>query len=369
MLPASYDDSRARFRGRLAELQARWPTARLHSHALRDDPELTIDWIVAEPRERPAKLLMLTTGLHGAEGHVGAAMLELFVETFAPQLDPAEVGLLLVHAINPWGMRHGRRVNAANVDLNRNWRLDVTEPAPAAPDYAALNDFLNPRGPIERLGVTRLGFFAGLLRRLIGAGTGRIKAATLMGQYDFPEGIYYGGVELQEESRVLLGLYEEHLDRYAAGRVVHIDIHTGYGPRDQMSIVNSALDPRDPAELRRRVDYPLILRANPAEFYAIHGDMLDSVNALVQQRGLTERVYATTFEFGTVGDSLPALIHSLITMVLENRLWRFGGSDAARAVIGRDFRELFAPSDPAWLVKAQADANRALGGILRAEGF
>ncbi len=39
---------------------------------------------------------------------------------------------------------------------------------------------------------------------------------------------------------------------------------------------------------------------------------------------------------------------------------RFGGSDC---------RELFAPSDPAWLLKAQADAKRALGGILRGEGF
>ncbi len=66
---------------------------------------------------------------------------------------------------------------------------------------------------------------------------------------------------------------------------------------------------------------------------------------------------------------MPATVRSLRTMILENRLWRFGGSDAAKASIAHDFRELFAPSSPAWQAKAREDAQRAFAGILKAEGF
>lgn len=368
MYATDYLDSRNRFRSRLTALRQRWPDARLSAHRLSGDEDLTIDWISAPARQSFSKLVILTTGEHGAEGYVGAAMLELFVDEFARRLDPADVGLLLVHVINPWGMQHGRRVNRANVDLNRNfWWPTFPDPAPASPGYAHLNDFLNPSGPINDLAITQLSFLAKLAARLIKPGTGQIRAATLMGQYQFADGIYFGGTETQEETRVMAALYADHVDRYS--RVLHIDLHTGYGPRDQMSIVNSALDARDPAELKRRFDYPLVVRTTPGEFYAINGDMIDYVNALAQARGRAEDVYATTFEFGTYGDSLPATVRSLRTMILENRLWRSGGSEAAKASIARDFRELFAPSSPTWQAKAREDAARAFAGILRAEGF
>lgn len=368
MYAASYSDSRDRFRSRLPSLQLRWPGARLAAHHLSGDEDLTIDWISAPAHEHGAKLVILTTGQHGAEGYVGAAMLELFLDEFAGRLDPAGVGLLLVHAINPWGMQHGRRVNRANVDLNRNfWWPTFPSPAPISPGYARLNDFLNPQGPVEHLTATQLSFLANLATKLLKPGTAQIRAATLMGQYEFANGIYFGGAETQEETRVMTALYADHLDRHR--RVLHIDLHTGYGPRDQMTIVNSALDPRDPAELKRRFDYPLVVRTTPGEFYAINGDMIDYVNALAQARGRADDVYSTTFEFGTFGESLPATVRSLRTMILENRLWRFGGSDAAKASIAHDFRELFAPSSPAWQAKAREDAQRAFAGILKAEGF
>lgn len=367
MYPPSYRASRERFRSRLAEVRTRWPDARLCAHHLSGTDDLTIDWLEADAPQ-PMALVLLTAGEHGAEAYVGAAVLGHFLDVIAPQLDPTQVGLRLVHAINPWGMQHGRRVNRNNVDLNRNfWWPGFPASLPPAADYALLEPFLNPTGSIEHLPAAQLAILGRLAAKLVRLGTARIRAATLMGQYQFREGIYHGGEATQEETHTMSRLYADCLDRYA--RVIHVDLHTGYGPRDQMSIVNSALDPRDPSELRRRFNYPIVLRSTPEEFYAIHGDMIDYVNALARSRGRQEHVYATTFEFGTVGESFTAVVHSLLTMILENRLWRFGGSDAARRTISRDFRELFAPTAPAWQAKALIDARQAFEGILRAEGL
>ena len=118
--PTSYEDSRERFKLSLSLLQSKWPDARLESHPLKEHPDLSIDWIWAEPPKKE-NLVIISTAEHGIEGYVGAAMMKVFIEEFAPQLNPENTGLLLVHAINPWGMKHRYRVNPNNVDLNRNF--------------------------------------------------------------------------------------------------------------------------------------------------------------------------------------------------------------------------------------------------------
>jgi hypothetical protein len=85
---------------------------------------------------------------------------------------------------------------------------------------------------------------------------------------------------------------------------MHLDVHSGYGPRDQMSVVNSPLEPRSSEELVRAFDYPLIVKALPGEFYIMRGDMIDFVYRLQQAEFPALKLYATTLEFGTFGTSL-----------------------------------------------------------------
>jgi len=365
----NYEDSRERFRQSLGEIRARWPGARLASHRLPGDEDLTIDWIAAESLVSPDRLLVFTTGEHGVEGYVGGAMLRLFQREFLPRLEPQRTGLLLVHAINPWGMKHRRRVNAANVDLNRNFVVDERELDPAFnADYDRLASFLNPQRPLRSLLLSNLTFFVGVLVHTLQIGGQRLRRATLLGQYRFPQYLGYGGSSFQEETRVLMRLYQETMPRY--GRVVHLDMHTGYGPRYQMTLVNSALEPRDSAELAQRFGYPRVARANASEFYEIHGDMIDRVYALWRAGFPDKPFYATSFEFGTLGDSLLDALRSLRTMILERQVYQHGARNAVlRAYVARDFRELFDPPDEEWRRKAIADARQAFEGILRAEGF
>ena len=147
-------------------------------------------------------------------------------------------------------------------------------------------------------------------------------------------------------------------------------MHTGYGPRYQMSVVNSWMEPRESKELERQFSYPLVVKTNQSEFYSIRGDMIDYVYALVHNEFPDKRLYATSFEFGTMGDSFFATLRSLRTMILENQMYWFGARNRkARKRIERDFQELFAPREERWRAKALADARQAFQGILRAEGF
>ncbi len=367
LFPDSYEASRVRFRQSLGQIQRQWPMARLVEQRLSVEQDLTIDWIEAEPLARKDKLLLFTAGEHGIEAYVGAAMLQFFLAEYLARLNPQDTGLCLVHAINPWGMKHQRRTNAANVDVNRNFLAAPIDTA-FNPGYARLYGWLNPQGPVRSWYLSNLSFVLGLLWSILTVGEKKIRQVTLLGQYRFPKGIYYGGDSAQEETRTLVELYRSHMQQYE--QIVHLDMHTGYGPRYQMSIVNSALEPQDSKDLVQRFCYPLVVKSNPHEFYSIQGDMIDYVCTLARTEFSGKRLCSSALEFGTLGDSFLAALRSLRTMILENQAYWFDASDSSlRERIRRDFQEMFFPQEAEWRTKAVADARQAFQGILTAEGF
>ena len=367
LFPESYEESRARFRGDLARVQTMWRDAHLQSHCINAAEDVTIDWIEAHPLTRQDKLLIFTTGEHGVEGYVGSAMLQIFIEDYLPRLDPTTTGLLLVHSINPWGMKYRRRTNAHNVDLNRNFLWNAEPNKSFNPDYARLAMLLMPRGRVGNLAWHKLVFLAKLLWHNARFGAAKIRGATLIGQVAFPQGIFYGGETTQAETCVLKDLLREWIGAYA--RIVHLDMHTGYGPRDQMQLVNSWMEPIESREFEERFNYPRVSKATASEFYEIRGDLIDYVYTLARMEFPSKRLYSTTFEFGTLGDSVWNAIVSLRTSVLENQAYWYGADDDARWQIAREFDDLFAPRDEVWRACAIADARQAFDGILRAEGF
>ena len=167
--PSSYEDSRERFIQSLSLLQSKWPDARLESHPLNEHPNLSIDWIWAEPREKE-NLVIISTAEHGIEGYVGGAMMKVFIEEFAPQLNPENTGLLLIHAINPWGMKHHRKVNENNVDLNRNFVVDRNFDPAINPEFHQVKDLINPQNRMGSFGIENLRFWGRVVKTLFTTG-------------------------------------------------------------------------------------------------------------------------------------------------------------------------------------------------------
>ena len=367
LFPESYETSRARFLRDVDLLRPIWPSSRLETYPLKNSPDLSIDWLWAEPHNKQ-NLVMISTAEHGIEGYVGSAMLKLFMDEFAPRLNPETTGLLLVHTINPWGMKHHKRVNANHVDLNRNFVFDGDFSPNINPAYDLLKDFLSPKRLVRTLSAEAFSFYANVARYMISPGKAKVQEASLLGQHRDPQGIYYGGTEHQEEAIVLMELYRKALTEYQ--NFIQVDIHTGYGPRYQMTIIVPPLDPTPSSEAKRKFNYPLVQKIDANEFYAISGDMGEYVYRLRNRDFPDKNVFACGFEFGTYGDSLPALLRSLRITILENQLRHHGAVNRqVETRIRAKYEELFLPAETEWRKKALSDCRQAYKGIIETCGI
>ena len=364
LFPETYEASRARFLRDIELLRTKWNTSLLESYRLKDFPDLSIDWLWAEPRFKE-NLILVSTGQHGIEGYVGSAMLKVFTDEFAPRLNSENTGLLLVHAINPWGMKNHRKVNEKGVDLNRNFIFNGSFDRSINPDFSKLKPLLAPSQPVGSFMIETLLFSRRTIRALLTEGASGLTHAALLGQYVSPDAMYYGGMSHQEQSIVMMDLFRESLRSYQT--VIHLDMHSGYGPRYQMSITLVPLEPLTSAELSSKFGYPLILRGDREEFYETHGDMTEYMYQLRNVQFPNKHVFTCAFEFGTFGDSLLARIRSLRAMVFESQLHAHGAKDhRIEEKVRREFTELYFPKETKWRVKALADCKQAFEGILSA---
>ena len=363
--PESYQHSRDLFLKNLLLIKSHWKSAEHSSFVVSEKENLTIDWISANASQKPEKLFFLSTGLHGIEGFFGSIMMQLFVNEFMTLLDPLQVGILLVHCINPSGMQRRYRTNLANVDLNRNFIDNFAEMRKINPDYPKLDSFFNPISPIESEWLTKLTFAFQTIKWLALFGSGRVREAALMGQYYDPSGMYFGGLEYQPETKCMMTLIKDWIPRHQ--QTLHLDMHTGYGPRYQMTLVQTPLEPITSQDAQERFNVPLVAATNPDEFYQIHGEMADYIYQVANRSN--KKIYSAAFEFGTYGSGLLQGARSLLTTIAANQVLINHTSPLSNNWVNRDYDELYFPSEPTWLEIAINNGRQAFRGILEGEGY
>ena len=362
--PSSYEDSRTRFLQSLSLIQQKWHSTQLETHPLKNFPDLSIDWLWAYAQKKET-LVIISTAEHGIEGYVGYALMKIFIEEFAPRLNTQNTGLLLIHGLNPWGMKHHRKVNENSVDLNRNFVFDGNFDPAINPEFHLVKNLINPQRHIESFALESVRFWVGTIKAILTMSIKTSTKASTLGQHHTPNGFFYGGTSHQEGTIVAMELYRRALEEYRS--VIQIDMHTGYGPRDQMSIIMSPLDPMTSEETSRKFNYPLVLKINAEEFYDISGDMAAYYYKLRNEYFPDKKLFACGFEFGTFGSSLLARIRSLRAMVFENQLHWHGAKNGQIAhQVHSEFEELYFPSETKWREKALADGRQAFDGMLRA---
>lgn len=170
------------------------------------------------------KLLFLMSGTHGVEGYCGSgAQVGLLREGYFESL-PDDVGVIFVHAMNPYGFSHDRRVNEDNVDLNRNFR-DFSKLDRPQSTYSQIHPHVLPEdwdGPARKAANKALAAF------IEQHGMPAFQAAVSGGQYEFADGVFFGGFGptwSNETFRSVLKDYASH-----AETVSIVDFHTGLGP-------------------------------------------------------------------------------------------------------------------------------------------
>lgn len=283
----------------------------------------------------PSQLLVITSGIHGVEGYAGSALQQLWLAEFSSEL-PLDTGVLLVHALNPHGFAHNRRVNEHNVDLNRN--ALATFPGPANPSYRSLNAWLNPTSPAPRID----DFMWRALPPLLRHGRAALAQAIAAGQYEFPQGLFYGGREREPSLAIFSDLLTA--PRFAnVQRVIHLDLHTGLGRYGHYQLLLEE-PPSAPefGHFTRAFGARAVKsdHASNATHYHAHGIL----PALTRQIFSSAFILTATVEFGTLA---PTTLLRILRA--ENRAHHHGTrrrTDATR--LRAALRDALAPSDPGW---------------------
>ncbi|MFP4461467.1 MAG: M14 family metallopeptidase [Thermotogota bacterium] len=312
-------------------------------------------------------LLCITSGLHGIEGYVGAAVIRYFVDRFSDVLSPEDTSILLVHAINPYGMAQYERNNEHNVDLNRNFvrswdNISSNEAYMSARDYFESTTVLGD--PL----FNKIDFFFTTLGQLIRTKPEVFKNALLRGQYSSPDGLYYGGNGYERSTKLMIesfkNLFEENYNK-----MVFIDLHTGYGPKDKMLIVSSALEKYSSSKLKNLFSYPEVRKTDKEEFYSINGDMTDYLYHLNRIYAPEKTFYACAFEFGTFGEDLFGLLKSLRNTINARKIKKGLVSPDHLDHYKTEYTQMFYPSDNLWRVDALKQAEKAMKGIFKAFNY
>ena len=218
----TYAEARAKF---LAAAEAADLDAMPHVHPLRgrDGEEMALDVVRDGPHDA-SRVLVVSSGCHGVEGFCGSGIQIAMLQDDALRRSArdADVAILHLHALNPYGFSWWRRTTQENVDLNRNFQ-DFSRPLPANAGYDTIAHWLVPETwpPTPEI-EARLAAFASE------QGSRALQEAVSGGQYAHPEGLFYGGVNPTWSHVTLRHVLRDHATR--CERLAWIDLHTGLGP-------------------------------------------------------------------------------------------------------------------------------------------
>lgn len=342
--------------------------AETYSHPIDENDGLYIDTFYLPSMQKQTNLIVLTTGVHGIEGYIGSAMLDVFFGEIYPQLNADNTGILVVANVNPYGMKYMRRYNENNVDLNRNFILDWEDfDLTTNKEYPKVDTFLGPTGKIGNALWHEAGFYLNLGKTAITEGADTISDALLGGQYEYPQGVYYGGNGDEASTVYLKDVFTQCLDGEYEN-IVHIDIHSGYGPRYNMVIFNSVYETMNEADSQKAFGYDNIIAYDSDDFYATTGDTTDFFYRLADSVNTDKALFSTCFEFGTIGDEFFDTILSLKYTVDENRNhWYPTANKISAEIVRQNYLELFYPTETAWREKTVEDFTAATMGVLHAK--
>ena len=364
----SYDGVRSHLADRVELLKKDGIKVETSEYAIDESDGLYIDNIYIPAEEENENLVVITTGVHGMEGYIGAVMLDVFFDEVYPTLDAEDTGVLVIANINPYGMKYMRRNNENNVDLNRNFILDWDNfDRSTNKDYPEVKDFLQPEGKIGNAFWHEVGFYLNLAKEALTKGADKVSDALLTGQYEYDKGVYYGGNGDEKSTAYLKDVFDDCLDGDYEN-IVHIDIHSGYGPRYNMVIFNSVYETMTEAETIEAFGYDYVISHDSESFYATTGDTTDFFYRLAESKDTEKDLFSTCFEFGTLGDSFMDSILSLKYTVDENRQhWYPTENKTAKEVVKENYNELFYPTEKEWREKTVEDFKVAAEGVLNAK--
>ncbi|EPE96109.1 DUF2817 domain-containing protein [Rhizobium grahamii] len=289
-----------------------------------------------------SKMLIVISGTHGVEGQFGSACQAEWLSANPGWQLPVDTAVLMVHLINPWGTAWSRRTNEDNVDLNRNF-IDWNDQPPQNVGYRELHAaFACP----DKDRSMRDQADDALERARESLGQAGLAAVIEAGQYEFRDGMYYGGQGPVWSNRTL----QEILRKFAAKskNAIIFDLHTGAGPYGYPGLLSVSNADHPGIDWGKRLFGPAltIVRTGPGAKTdtGIAATATGYVSGFVRQALPDTRVLPLVIECGTL-DSRSVME----AVTADNWLHLYGTIDSP---IGRKIKDTlklaFIPTDIEW---------------------
>lgn len=297
-------------------------------------------------------VIILTSGVHGIEGFIGACTQFKALTLLANTGLPDRVGIVMIHAVNPWGFAHLRRVDVNNVDVNRNFTESSASLPASHPQYALLDPVINARKPLDVSGEIRYWLSAGKLI-VRHRGITALSRPIAEGQYEFPYGLFYGGVTMSESCRavqnIVLGLTAN------VQRITVLDVHSGLGPPAVATLIGNSniVSPEAClAWLQSHYTQPVVMDNASGNAYNAKGTFGQwCLHALSDKR-----VLYLCVEIGTVN---PVRLFSALRRENQAHHWSTAGS-GSYVQTKQALLEVFAPRSRRWRHRSVAQGLQVL---------
>ncbi|MDX8340965.1 M14 family metallopeptidase [Draconibacterium sp. IB214405] len=358
----TWEECRAAFRSQANSMKTRMDSVLLFSKAVesKTDAGLTIDFCYIPAKDTTEKLVMICSGTHGIEGFVGSAVQQqLMAEFFKPEMF-STTGVLLVHGLNAWGFKNQRRFTENNVDLNRNYSTDRSLFETKNDGFVALYDMLTPKGELNMNSISNKFFLVTAINQIARKGMPALLQAFAQGQYEFQEGIYFGGKDFEQQVAIMSEVLTDIAASYSI--LLNLDLHTGFGERGELHLFPNPID--DP-ELKAKTEavfdgYP-INWGDSDNFYTVHGQFVEFIGDLLPGKTSIPML----MEFGTLntGSTIGAVKSAHIS-IAENQGAHYGyksEKDSLKALAG--YYEMFYPPSEKWRSNALTLSQEMMGTI------
>jgi Protein of unknown function (DUF2817) len=318
----------------------------------RDGETLAMDVALDGPRDAQS-LLIVSSACHGVEGFCGSGVqvFALHDSAWREKARAAGVAVLYIHALNPFGFSHIRRVTHENVDLNRNFQ-DFSQALPDNLPYRALHPLLLPD-----VWPPAANNIAALAEYVKANGPLAYQAAITGGQYEFADGLFYGGRAPTWSNTTLRHVLRSYAQK--AQRLGWIDLHTGLGPRGVGERIFACKD--DAAALQRAKQWW------GEDVTSIYDGSSTSANLsglmwLAAYQECPQAEYTgIALEYGTV-----PLQEVLEALRAEHWLQKHPQTPVAQALqIKQQFRDAFYTDADDWKGMVVAQAREAMVQVLR----
>jgi hypothetical protein len=360
-----YSSARQQFRDLAAKLG--W---HLESFALEErgpsGEALAIDVAIGDALDSEGKqrCLVVSSGLHGVEAFLGSALQCAAMRSWIdrPDTAPAQRKVFL-HALNPYGFAWLRRADQVNIDLNRNFLLDDEAYRSSPARYPDLDGVLNPKCAPRQWDT----FTLQALARIAHIGLPALKAAIAGGQFEFPEGLFYGGAGASHTKQIM----ENNLPRWLgdSNRVMHLDLHSGLGKwASYKLLVDYALNEHQRGRLRdwfgaEALEESAAGTSDERVGYATRGGFGQWCVSTHANEG---RDYLFAYaEFGAYN-----IVRTLAGLRAENQAHFWDQVDTAASLRAKQrLKELLCPASKVWreqvIAKGVALINQAASGLAR----